>query len=265
MALHGGLVSGVSFSPQAGVAERRRVRLIAVDRPGYGDSSWHPELSYRSLAADVGSLADHLGLDRFALLGQSSGGPYAAGCARFLNDRVVGCAIVSGAAPPEAGVSNRRQLRTFRIARRVALIAPPLSSAVYQAALRQGQRRPDKVIARMCRTLPDCDRVVVERPDIRGGVRDEIARPKSRTAGRAATLDLRLQLRPWGFDLRDIGSPVDVWHGALDLSVVVEEGRYLARRIPGATMHEKANSGHWLLHSHFAEILDALTADRKFT
>ncbi len=75
VALHGSLVSGYFFAPNAEIASRKGVRLIAVDRPGYGDSTWHPDQTYESAARDIGRLADHLELDQFAVLGQSSGGP----------------------------------------------------------------------------------------------------------------------------------------------------------------------------------------------
>jgi pimeloyl-ACP methyl ester carboxylesterase len=261
VAFHGSLVSGRYFAAQDEAAKRRGVRLIAVDRPGYGDSSWHRAQTYAASAADTCRLADHLGLGRFAVLGQSSGAPFAAGCAALLDDRVAACALVSGPAPPEGGVSNRQQSRGFRMARRAALAAPALLAAVFQTALRQGRRAPDKALRHMVQTLPACDGAVLERTDVRRAVRAEISRPKSATEGRAATLDLRLQLRPWGYRIEDISIPVHVWHGELDRAVVVDEGRYVAARIPGSTLHELPDAGHWLLHSHFADIVDRVVMD----
>jgi hypothetical protein len=42
---------------------------------------------------------------------------------------------------------------------------------------------------------------------------------------------------------------------------VFEEGAYVAAQIPEATMHEVPDAGHWLLQSHFAEILDRVNAE----
>jgi pimeloyl-ACP methyl ester carboxylesterase len=258
VAFHGSLVSGSYFAAQAAAAQLGRVRLIAVDRPGYGKSTLHRGQTYESTTADITQMVDHLGLGRFAVLGQSSGAPFAAGCAAHLNRRVTTCALVSGPAPPEGRISNRQQSLQFRMARRAALVAPAFLGVAFQIALQQGARAPDKALTRMLRTLPDSDAAVVERPDIRRDVRAEIARPKSVTAGRAATLDLRLQLRPWGFHIEDIAIPVQVCHGDLDHAVVVEEGVYVATQIRNATMHELPDAGHWLLHSHFAEILESI-------
>jgi pimeloyl-ACP methyl ester carboxylesterase len=260
MALHGSGGTRHQFASLTDVAARQGIRLIAPDRPGYGHTTYDPARSYQSWARDAGQLADRLGVDRFAVLGYSSGGPNAAGCARFLGERLAGCAIVSGTAPPEAKVSTHAMLRTNRIQQRLAPVAPRLMSLAVGAGLRQAQRAPDRALAWMSRLLPACDGAVIARPEIRSAVRDDLARPLAATAGRAAVQDIRLELNPWGFRLRDIAIPVHVWHGDLDRNVVVENGTYQAKEIPHATLHQLPHEGHWLVYSHFDEILDGLTA-----
>jgi pimeloyl-ACP methyl ester carboxylesterase len=49
------------------------VRLLTVDRPGYGCSDARPDPSLLGWADDVQALADQLGLDRFAVVGFSAG------------------------------------------------------------------------------------------------------------------------------------------------------------------------------------------------
>src|SRR5262245_52878083 len=75
------------------------VRVLSVDRPGIGRST---NVAHRTLAqeaADVAALADALGIDRFAVLGHSAGGPYALACAALLADRVHALGIACGFAP----------------------------------------------------------------------------------------------------------------------------------------------------------------------
>ena len=112
----------------------------------------------------------------------------------------------------------------------------------------------------MSRTLPTCDVAVIERPEIRAALRDDLAHPSS-TAGRAGIQDLRLELRPWGFLLHEIAISVHVWHGESDRNVVVENGIYQADEIPSAILHKIAGEGHWLYCDHFHEILDSLNLD----
>jgi pimeloyl-ACP methyl ester carboxylesterase len=259
MAFHGSPGSRHNFAPDADVAKRHGVRLIAPDRPGYGHSTHHPARSYKTWAGDVERLADHLDLDHFSVLGTSSGGPNAAACAHFIGHRLDGCAIVSGPAPPEHVVATSEMAFLNRLVRRAAPVAPRLVSFAWMGSLRQLQQSPEKAFALMIRTLPPCDIAVVERPEIRTAMLQDFARPLSPTAGRAATQDFVLELKPWGFELRDIGIHVHVWHGELDRNVVVSSGIYQATHIPNATLHQLPDAGHWYWHERFAEILDSVT------
>jgi pimeloyl-ACP methyl ester carboxylesterase len=260
VAFHGSPGSSYDFAGVSETAVSTGVRLIAVDRPGYGLSTFDPARSFERFSRDVRELADHLGFDRFAVIGHSSGGPNAAGCARFLADRLVGCAIVSGPAPPEAGITKRDVMLQNRIALRLQVMAPRLMSALWGAGLRQAQRRPDKALAYMRRALPASDVAVVERPDIAAGLRAGFARPVSRTAGHAAVQDIQLERKPWGFRLDDIVTHVHVWHGDADRNVAVTNGRYQAKKIPLSTLHEMRGEGHWLIYNHFDDILGSVSA-----
>jgi len=62
-------------------AEKKGIRLIGYDRPGYGGSTERPGYSVASGAQDVEIIAEALGHDRLGIWGISGGGPYALGCA----------------------------------------------------------------------------------------------------------------------------------------------------------------------------------------
>ena len=57
-------------------ARRLGVRVIATDRPGMGLSTFQLGRRLRDWPLDVLSLADHLRLEKFAVLGCSGGGPW---------------------------------------------------------------------------------------------------------------------------------------------------------------------------------------------
>ena len=70
------------------------VRVIAPDRPGYGLSDYKSGRKMVDWPADVLELANALQIDRFAVLGISGGGPYAASCAAGIDDRLIKTGIV---------------------------------------------------------------------------------------------------------------------------------------------------------------------------
>jgi len=59
----------------SGVAEELNIRAIVPDRPGLGCSEPQQARSIADWAVDMAALADHLGLERVAILGYSGGGP----------------------------------------------------------------------------------------------------------------------------------------------------------------------------------------------
>src|SRR3954454_24933753 len=74
-------------------------RVITFDRPGYGQSTRRPGRAVVDVVEDVARLADHLGLEDFAVVGGSGGGPHALAVAALLAGRVTRAASVVGVAP----------------------------------------------------------------------------------------------------------------------------------------------------------------------
>src|SRR3954471_16025148 len=93
--------SGLSGRIYSAVARRTGVRLISVDKPGYGHSDFQRGRRLLDYARDVGVLADHLGLDTFAALGESGGGPHALALARAIPERLTRTVVVAGLGPAD--------------------------------------------------------------------------------------------------------------------------------------------------------------------
>ena len=100
--LHGSPGSRMGPRPRSPLLYRLGIRLISYDRPGYGDSPRLPGRRVDHAAADVAAIADHLGVDRFAVLGRSGGAPHALACAALLPERVTRAAALVGPAPRDA-------------------------------------------------------------------------------------------------------------------------------------------------------------------
>ena len=80
-------------------AARRGIRWVSYDRPGYGGSTPHPGRDLASAAADVTSVADALGIGRFAAMGHSGGSISALACGALLPGVVLGLVCVAALAP----------------------------------------------------------------------------------------------------------------------------------------------------------------------
>ena len=58
-------------------AHTNQFKLIGIDRPGYGLSTFTNRIGLRNFAEDVNTLTDYLKLSSFAVLSWSGGGPFA--------------------------------------------------------------------------------------------------------------------------------------------------------------------------------------------
>jgi len=94
-------IEGAGLDPEA---SQVGARIIAIDRPGYGLSTPQKDRTLLSNAKDIEALADHLGLERYGVLGISGGGPYALACARALPpEKLCAVSIVCGLGSPDMG------------------------------------------------------------------------------------------------------------------------------------------------------------------
>src|SRR5450755_4002141 len=88
------VLGGASYDEAARAAG---LRWISPDKPGYGGSDYHRKRSLTGWGDDLAALAGHLGLDRFALAGESGGGPFTLAAALRLVGRVSAAALIAGA------------------------------------------------------------------------------------------------------------------------------------------------------------------------
>lgn len=79
-------------------------RLISIDLPGHGESSWAGPAGYdrHRLVADLLHVVERLGLHRLILVGHSLGGNLAMRMAAQLRERVAGLIVVDTAPRPSA-------------------------------------------------------------------------------------------------------------------------------------------------------------------
>src|SRR5438477_2143569 len=82
-------------------AEELGVRIIGIDRPGVGASTPFLYGSFLDFAEDLAEIADRLGVDRFAMIGLSGGGPYVLASAYAMPQRVAAAGVLGGVAPTQ--------------------------------------------------------------------------------------------------------------------------------------------------------------------
>jgi len=239
-----------------GIAERLHIRFIVPDRPGIGLSDWksYTIASYPDLLVQF---ADKLGLDRFPLMGWSSGGKFVAACAWKVPQRLTTATIVSGTAPFDLpGVReslSKEDRRLYGMADKM----PRLFRLPLRKIARDVRKNPSSILS-LFTELCESDKAMLAQPNVKRQF-EQMVVEAFRQGTRGAAHDLTIEARPWGFSLQEIKLPVAIWHGEDDI-VPIQEARLLAEAIPNARGRFFPNEGHLLIVSHFEEVLNSVVS-----
>jgi len=261
--LHGTPGSRLGPRPRGAVLHRLGVRLISFDRPGYGGSDRLPGRRVADVAADVLAIADAYRLDKFAVVGRSGGGPHALACAALLPDRTTRAAVLVGLAPRGAygldwfdGMAQSNVLEFTAAATGYEGIAARLTAAADSI-----RANPASLLARLQAELPDSDRRVVADRGIRLMLLQTYAEALRNSA--YGWIDDALAFcTQWGFDFETVTIPVLFWHGAGDVFSPASHARWLADKIPNATVVVQAGAAHFGALDVLPDILRWLSAGR---
>jgi pimeloyl-ACP methyl ester carboxylesterase len=246
---HGTPGSRLMFLVDDEISKNLGIRLICLDRPGFGISDPKPNRTILDWADDVQEVADYLNIVKFSVIGISGGGAYAAACAYKLADRLHSAAMVSSVAPFMNGKPPKSMMKANRIAFFLAKHAPWLMKASYKAQKKLLEQQPEKFMKETSKGnkhLNEWDRQFLQTDDqvksfmmhfgeaIRMSVDECVNEPV-------------LMAKPWGFSVSDIQIPVDVWHGENDTMAPIEEMKNITPTIPNAQTHYIPGAGHFLV------------------
>ena len=242
-------------------AKRRRLRVIGVERPGTGDSTEHHYEQVVDFADDLLGVADELGIDRFAAVGLSGGGPFVLACAAKAPDRMTTGVVLGGVAPvrgPDLVVSHMLGLRV--LSPLVERVQAPLSDAIGAVIRRIAPYGHPILEAFFLLTWGDW-RDMRTNPDTKHQLIADLVDAARRSGLRAPMHDLVLFGREWGFELNDVKIPITFWGGTNDVIVPYLHAERQAKRVPGARLRTVEGRGHFAGFTNVDDVLDAVRAE----
>lgn len=244
--------------PDDSLAAALGVRLVCVDRPGFGASDCDPHATFESFGRDLGILLDRLAIGDARLLAWSAGAPWLMGAASLLAERVKAVAIAAGTVPAEAYADPA-----------VRAAAGEARLGMHEAATDLGAWDAAEMMAPML--VPDPPTIELAREQLAAhepttlaelasipGALDRMAEAMvdSIAGGQMGLIvDVARAYAPSTLDLGEIACPVRLWYGSEDSTCPPAFGRWYADRVPRAEMTVVEGASHGLLLTHWSEVL----------
>ena len=228
---HGTPALGSPPRPLFAASEALGIRWVSYDRPGYGGSTRHAGRDVGTAARDVAAVVDALGVERFAVMGHSGGGPHALGCAALLPDRVGAAVVLAGLAPIDAeGLHWFAGMEADAVGVLRATIAGPTARAHHDAMFGP---------SRLSLTASDAAAVAAD-----WGWITEVVGPAIAEGHHGQVDDDLAYVAYWGFEPATIAVPTLVVQGGQDRVVPFAHGEWLAGAVPGADLWLHDADGH---------------------
>ena len=254
--------AGRLFAGHVDAGAERGLRHVTYWRPGYAGCGRQVGRTIADCARDVSTIADSLDAESVLVVGASGGGPHALACAALLGERVRAVATLGGVAPWDAdgldwlegmGEENQEEfaaalagaaeLRAYLEGEGAKLTRA--SGPELYAALGDLVSEPDRaaLTGEYAAYFADCVKAALAR-GVWGWFDDDLA-----------------FLRPWGFDLHAIATPVTIWQGEQDRFVPSAHGEWLGQHVGSARLELRPEHGHLSLQlDAYGEMLDDLLA-----
>ncbi|KAI4322227.1 hypothetical protein L6164_021938 [Bauhinia variegata] len=256
------------------------IRLLTYDLPGFGESDPHPDRNLESSATDMSNLADALGVNKFWVVGYSSGSMHAWAALRYIPDRLAGAAMFAPMVNPYDPMMSREERRRtwdkwtqkrkfmYFLARRF----PRFLAFFYKRSFLSGKH--DLIDRWLSLSLGKRDKALMEDPiyeefwqrDVEESIRQGNVKPFVEEAA--------LQVSNWGFSLADLKlqkkkrgkdvlswlksifseaqeeytgflGPIHIWQGMDDKVVPPSMTDFVHHVLPGAAVHKLPYEGHF--------------------
>ena len=239
-------------------------KIIGVDRPGYGLSSFAPRTRFRDFTADINFLLAHLGIAKFALLAWSGGGPFGLTYVALFPERVSKAVVVSSPALP-FDVATAHNGSLVRFAMKVPVLAMWGLKRFRAEVLRAnsditaflGSKSGRKMVA----SWPEADAKFFADPawlrlmygSMAEGFRQE------NDGVKAVFQEHQLFIKPWNEPIQQIPpDKVYVWQGTEDTTCRVDNAHRIAETIPNASLEIFEGEGHCVMFDNLPKLRETL-------
>jgi len=244
-------------------AVRLGLKIIALDRPGLGESSPKRGRLVMDWPKDVEEVATLLNIDKFAILAVSGGAMFALATAAYFGERVQALAIVSGVAEGWRPGALKGMHLANRGILEIGLVSPILGRCLIATIASVWRFSPLAAALWFRSVLSPGDVEIVKRPSVTRLLMANIAFALKQ--GIAGVVDeYSCLVSKWGIPFERISAPSSFWHGTADSYVPFKMAQINHELVPGSALKSVPGAGHFMMVDCFGDVLRELSECARF-
>lgn len=231
------------------------VRMISVNRPGTGASTFQEGWSALSFAGDLKQLLNSLGIAQATVVGFSAGGLYACAFVHQYPKLVSRLALLSSVGPfdlPQLDTARSEATKGFHDAARDM----PEALLEQFAAVTSGEA----LLGLVNTQVSPVDQAIFARPGVARQMQLSYNAVMQQGLDKFIVETANIN-RPWGFSPSEITTETLLWHSTADINIPVECSEYLAEVMPNAKPSYLEGAGHFYSFKEWPELLRRIVAD----
>ena len=243
---HGGPSCRLEGQLLANGATKNGLRLVAVDRPGIGQSSPQKDRSYKGWCDDMVTIADTLGYQQFGVSGWSEGGPWPIAAAFYIDQqRLRHVTSIAGGNFGTFGDNWAAQYqdKADALGGKLAMHSKLAFHLMYEMLGLDAKHFRKSYLKTCYKAVNDYDQKLLADPAI-GAAWGDLSAECFAQGSIGLVEDSELLYHQWAFDVTKIERPVHMWQGTDDHLIPYALNKQIADRMPGAVWHEVEGAGH---------------------
>ncbi|MDR2700570.1 MAG: alpha/beta hydrolase [Nitrososphaerota archaeon] len=239
------------------LVSKEKLRIITLDRPGYGLSTYKPRKSIQDINSDLNSLAEHLGIDKFSVLSWSGGGVFALSYMTYFPQRIT-YGIVAGTPDLPFDAATAHNIPFIKYAMKLPFLGTlairnmrrqVLKAKNSKAFLQSNQGK------QMLRTCSNRDLAFFSDPTWMKLMHQSITEAFRQSRSVNTILEEhRLFLKPWNLPFKNINNNLQVWHGTEDKNCPIKNAYNITRRIKGCSLKVFSKQGHCAMFDNLEKL-----------
>lgn len=241
-------------------ASTSNFRIIGIDRPGYGLSSFTPRRNLSDFAQDVNFFINYFGFTKFGVLGWSGGGVFALTYAALFPDQINRIVIVGAPALP-FDVSTAHNMPLARFIMKMPYVGmlamKRMSSQVLKASANINAFLASKSGKNMLKGLSKEDEKFFSNSEWAALMYGSMAEAfRQRNNGiKALVQEHQLFTKNWEVPLSRIKpDKVVIWQGSEDKTCRIENAYRIAQEIPKSHLEIFKDQGHCIMFGNFQKL-----------